>query len=194
MAAGARREEWAHWATAAALVRWGTRYPKAALAIQFQAAHFVALAGVALLTIYVSMPDADFLRILVVTQALILLDNLVALKLVYRMLRPVRAWLRGSRTMEEFSTLLGLADLFPVEPIRDSARFYRRWAFESAALDLALRQNGLSLQDAVGRVAKPVTFVVSTTHCMPSDGVESVLSALLSSENLTLDTVPEALT
>jgi hypothetical protein len=72
------------------------------------------------------------------------------------------SWLRGRRTLEEFSTLLGLADLFPVEPIRDSARFYRRWAFESAALDLALRQNGLSLQDAVGRVAKPVTFVVST--------------------------------
>src|SRR5881397_2088658 len=30
------------------------------------------------------------------------------------------SWLRGRRTMEEFSTLLGLADLFPVEPIRDS--------------------------------------------------------------------------
>ena len=72
------------------------------------------------------------------------------------------SWLRGRRTVEEFSTLMGLADLFPVEPIRDSARFYRRWAFESAALDLALRQNGLSLQDALGRVAKPVTFVVST--------------------------------
>jgi hypothetical protein len=72
------------------------------------------------------------------------------------------SWLRGTRTLEEFSTLLGLADLFPVEPIRDSARLYRRWAFESAALDLALRQNGLSLQDALGRVAKPVTFVVST--------------------------------
>src|SRR4051795_13776712 len=71
------------------------------------------------------------------------------------------SWLRGGRTLEEFSTLLGLADLFPVEPIRDSARFYRRWAFESAALDLALRQNGLSLQDALGRVAQPVTFVVS---------------------------------
>src|SRR5829696_10328284 len=72
------------------------------------------------------------------------------------------SWLRGRRTLDEFSTLVGLADLFPVEPIRDSARFYRRWAFESAALDLALRQNGLSLQDAVGRVAAPVTFVVST--------------------------------
>ncbi len=72
------------------------------------------------------------------------------------------SWLRGTRTLEELSTLLGLADLFPVEPIRDSARFYRRWAFESAALDLTLRQNGLSLQDAIGRVAQPVRFVVST--------------------------------
>jgi hypothetical protein len=72
------------------------------------------------------------------------------------------SWLRGRRTLDAFSTLLGLADLFPVEPIRESAREYRRWAFESAALDLALRQNGLSLQDAVAREARPVTFVVST--------------------------------
>ena len=43
----------------------------------------------------------------------------------------------------------------------DSARFYRRWAFESAALDLALRQSGISLQDAVGRPARPVNFVAS---------------------------------
>jgi len=71
------------------------------------------------------------------------------------------SWLRGLRTLDEFSTLLGLADLFPVEPIRESARDYRRWAFESAALDLALRQSGLALQDAVGRTAQPVTFVVS---------------------------------
>jgi hypothetical protein len=71
-------------------------------------------------------------------------------------------WLRGARTFDDFSTLLGLANLFPVDPIRDSARFYRRWAFESAALDLALRQNGLSLQDAVGRSAQPVNFVAST--------------------------------
>lgn len=72
------------------------------------------------------------------------------------------SWLRGTRSLDEFSTLVGLADLFPVEPIRDSARYYRRWAYESAALDLALRQSGLSLADAIGRSAKPVTFVVST--------------------------------
>jgi len=39
---------------------------------------------------------------------------------------------------------------------------YRRWAFESAALDLALRQNGLSLGAAVGREYRPVRFVAST--------------------------------
>ena len=39
---------------------------------------------------------------------------------------------------------------------------YRRWAFESAALDLALRQAGLSLAEAVGREPKPLRFVVST--------------------------------
>ena len=70
-------------------------------------------------------------------------------------------WLRGARTFDEFSTLLGLSNLFPVEPIRDGARFYRRWAFESAALDLALRQSGLSLYDVVGLPVRPVNFVAS---------------------------------
>jgi hypothetical protein len=39
---------------------------------------------------------------------------------------------------------------------------YRRWAFESAALDLGLRQAGSSLADVVGRPYRPVRFVVST--------------------------------
>ena len=39
---------------------------------------------------------------------------------------------------------------------------YRRWAFESAALDLALRQAGRSLGAALGLAYRPVRFVVST--------------------------------
>jgi L-alanine-DL-glutamate epimerase-like enolase superfamily enzyme len=39
---------------------------------------------------------------------------------------------------------------------------YRRWAFESAALDLALKQAGLSLAEAIGRPQRPLRFVVST--------------------------------
>jgi hypothetical protein len=39
---------------------------------------------------------------------------------------------------------------------------YRRWAFESAALDLALRQARTSLAETLGREPRPVRFVVST--------------------------------
>jgi L-alanine-DL-glutamate epimerase-like enolase superfamily enzyme len=46
-------------------------------------------------------------------------------------------------------------------PQRNDSHAHRRWAFESAALDLALRQNGLSLADALGREPRPVRFVVS---------------------------------
>lgn len=39
---------------------------------------------------------------------------------------------------------------------------FRRWAFESAVLDLALRQNELGLGEAFEREERPVRFVVST--------------------------------
>lgn len=59
------------------------------------------------------------------------------------------------------------AHLDSLELYRDSAlppgfpATFRRWAFESAALDLALRQAGLSLQAALGRTARAVSFVNS---------------------------------
>jgi hypothetical protein len=59
---------------------------------------------------------------------------------------------RGRMTLDEYSR--------HVEPY--GLDDYRRWAFESAALDLALRQNDLSLGAAVGRAYGPVRFVVST--------------------------------
>ena len=45
----------------------------------------------------------------------------------------------------------GALPLFDEEPGQHAFLDYRRWAFESAALDLALRQAGLSLGGAVGR-------------------------------------------
>ena len=38
---------------------------------------------------------------------------------------------------------------------------HHRWAYESAALDLALRQAGTTLAEAVGREPRPVSFVIS---------------------------------
>jgi hypothetical protein len=71
--------------------------------------------------------------------------------------------LAGEWTFDGFSRHLGEVDLFPAgAPDRDVYRNYRRWGFESAALDLALRQAGTSLADAVGRELAPVRFVVSS--------------------------------
>jgi L-alanine-DL-glutamate epimerase-like enolase superfamily enzyme len=71
--------------------------------------------------------------------------------------------LTGPGTLGELCELLGELDLFPgTAPVREPSRHYRRWAYESAALDLALRQSGVPLHEAVGREPKPLTFVCST--------------------------------
>ncbi|HSK14868.1 MAG TPA: hypothetical protein VK915_01730 [Gaiellaceae bacterium] len=69
--------------------------------------------------------------------------------------------LAGSHTLDSFSQLLDRLALFPSGPGMPAFLDYRRWAYESAALDLALRQAGVSLAEAVGREPQPVTFVVS---------------------------------
>ena len=76
--------------------------------------------------------------------------------------------LQGVWTLDTFSQHLGTLPLFDHEPDQHSYLDYRRWAFESAALDLALRQAGLALGDAVGRGAGPLTFVVSMRLGEPS--------------------------
>jgi hypothetical protein len=58
--------------------------------------------------------------------------------------------LAGNHTLDSFALL------------QSGQTEYRRWALESAALDLALRQAGTSLGEAIGREPKPVRFVVST--------------------------------
>ena len=67
----------------------------------------------------------------------------------------------GDWTVDSFSSHLATLDLYPEPPVHDRLRSFRRWAFESAALDLALRQTGRSLADAVGRRSLPLTFVNS---------------------------------
>ena len=67
----------------------------------------------------------------------------------------------GEWTIDSFSRHLDTLPLFENDPERHAYVDYRRWAFESAALDLALRQADRALGDAVGREPRPVTFVAS---------------------------------
>jgi len=67
---------------------------------------------------------------------------------------PDELMLAGTWSFEDFSRRL--------DDFEELAEGYRRWAFESAALDLALRQGEIGLGEALGRAERPVRFVVST--------------------------------
>jgi len=69
--------------------------------------------------------------------------------------------LAGTWTLDSFSRHLAEQQLFTTEPDQHAFLDYRRWAFESAALDLALRQSGTSLGTLLEREARPLRFVVS---------------------------------
>ena len=66
-----------------------------------------------------------------------------------------------ANTIGEFCELAGQLDLFPAPPVREVSRNYRRWAFESAALDLALKQADTDLASLLGKELRPLTFVAS---------------------------------
>ena len=69
--------------------------------------------------------------------------------------------LAGRFTLASFCAHLAELQLFPEPPQREVSGRYRTWAYESAALDLALRQAGTTLHAALGREPQPVRFVVS---------------------------------
>ncbi len=93
--------------------------------------------------------------------------------------------LSGPRTIAEFCELMDSLDLFPSPPEREVSRLYRRWAFESAALDLALKQADTTLAGHLGMRLEPLTFVASMGLKGP-DG-KSHISALQAK----LDVYPE---
>jgi L-alanine-DL-glutamate epimerase-like enolase superfamily enzyme len=69
--------------------------------------------------------------------------------------------LAGAWTVRSFARHLASLDLLAQAPQREVSRLYRTWAYESAALDLALRQSGEPLHAVLGREPRPVRFVVS---------------------------------
>lgn len=88
--------------------------------------------------------------------------------------------LAGEYTIDSFSRHLDDIDLFPGDgPDREVYRQYRRWALESAALDLGLKQAGETFADALGREYDPVRFLVSTRLGDPPtvDRIERLLAA-----------------
>ncbi|HJX46306.1 MAG TPA: hypothetical protein VJ375_00560 [Gaiellaceae bacterium] len=75
---------------------------------------------------------------------------------------PPELMLAGTWTLDDLSRHLDGLTLWGGDPADEASIDYRRWAFESAVLDLALQQAGVSFADVVGRSYRPVRFVAST--------------------------------
>jgi L-alanine-DL-glutamate epimerase-like enolase superfamily enzyme len=69
--------------------------------------------------------------------------------------------LAGDWTLGSFCARLGELEQWDQAPEWDMARRWRNWAFESAALDLALNQAGRPLHEVLGVEPRPITYVNS---------------------------------
>lgn len=72
-------------------------------------------------------------------------------------------------TFDEFSRHLETLPIWIAPPVREPSINYRTWGFESAALDLALRQNGTDFASALGIEPQPVRFILSIRLGDPPD-------------------------
>jgi hypothetical protein len=67
----------------------------------------------------------------------------------------------GEWTLGSFCEHMHGVDQWAAEPEWEPMRRWRNWAFQSAALDLALRQAGAPLHELAGREPRPIRFVNS---------------------------------
>jgi class 3 adenylate cyclase len=99
------------------------RHPSALVWLQFGVAHLVLLAGIGLLSLYEPISLSQFWVLTVVSQALVVVDNVVSIKLTRRLWKPFRRWERGER--DRASTVaawVALATL-PIEYLRAARRY-----------------------------------------------------------------------
>src|ERR1035437_675904 len=91
--------------------------------VQFGIAHVVMLGGLGLFSLYQPMSAEDFWILVIVSQALVLADNLVSVRITSRMWEPVRAWEQGAR--DEAATIAAWRALatLPIEYLRWMRKF-----------------------------------------------------------------------
>jgi class 3 adenylate cyclase len=107
----------------------GRRYPIFVLSLEFAVSHLVVLGGLAVFALYLPMSLEQFVRILVVAEVLVGIENFFATRLAAKMLRPVTTWIDGQR--DPASTITAWTALAEMP-----ARFFRRWGWVSLLCSL----------------------------------------------------------
>lgn len=106
------------------------RHSSALVWLQFGVAHLVLLAGVGLLSLYEPLSGSQFWVLTGVSQAMVVIDNLLSVKLTRKLWAPFRRWERGERDRDAtVAAWLALATL-PIEYVR-SARRYLPFSYPS---------------------------------------------------------------
>lgn len=96
----------------------GARYPFAALVAQLQIAHVVVFVATLGIGLYEPVEHSQLVRLIVVAQALLLVDNLISARLLRESLAPVRLWLEGARSEEATRAAWRAAASLPLEFLR----------------------------------------------------------------------------
>lgn len=91
--------------------------------LQFGVAHLVLLAGVGLLSLYEPISTGQFWVLVAASQAVVLLDNVISIKLTRGLWAPFRRWERGAQDRAgTIAAWLALATL-PIEYLRATRRY-----------------------------------------------------------------------
>jgi class 3 adenylate cyclase len=81
--------------------RLGARYVRVALVGELAGSHVVVAFGVAAILLYEPMSTGELVALLVVAEALMAIENVLAYQLSVRLLAPAEAWLRDGRSPAE---------------------------------------------------------------------------------------------
>jgi adenylate cyclase len=131
---------------------------------QFLVAHLVMLGGLGLLALYQPMSLGRFLILAAVSQSLVLIDNVISMKVVWRMWRPVRHWEQGHRdqqsTIEAWKALATL----PLEYLRRVRKYPFLFSYlpfiAFATVELSLPWYSFFILSVVGTVVLAYGLIV----------------------------------
>jgi class 3 adenylate cyclase len=177
--------------------RLGPRYPAVGFSLATDVFYPVFVAGVALLAVWVPMTGGEFFRLALAAVLVQAVYNVLYVRFVMRLVRPVRAWLEGRRDPESSLTAWRAAASLPSDYVLRFGRFgatflvglavwcaYAVWELDLDTVDfLAVFAAGtILLATATGlgfllteRVVRPVLEDVA--RCLP-EGVELAAPSL----------------
>jgi adenylate cyclase len=168
------------------LLRWayrklGPRYPPAVLMLVLQVQYVACAIAIAILAIYVPMSSAEFGLVLTAGLAVQLLWNFTAIRVAWRQLQPVFAWIHGGRGPEVTAEAWQGAGSLPLEYLREQLLRVQPVALllgfcAYATWELGLPVYAIAILAVAGLLV--ALFCVALTFQLIEEGMAPVLESI----------------